>query len=261
MRTKVLLSPLVHCAIIVAACTCSAAAQTPFAVGNVAEPPAAPSIRGASAGNPWFGAQLGYKFGASDELADNLLVSASFIYSIPLDPSRNFQLPVISNFAHLVASPEAETESEGREDALKELLLSRSGVRAGLYPYRKVASLSRNDFSVLIHGESSWKINAFKNESEAVDYVNQFRLGAGFELALGVESAEHKPLTLSVTPVFTFFDEEEYEKVFAEPKSGLRSLEIVGVLPIAARTGLLFEYVRGDVQAFRAGIIVATAPR
>ncbi len=246
----------------------TAAAQTPFTTSEIAKAPppatakpgeAVPTARAVtSPANSWMGAQLGYKFGAnSKDLGDNLLVSASAIYDIPLK-DRKFHLPVISNFAHLVSSPTAETKEGESDDKLKELMLASSGIRAGLYPYREIAGLKKDDFEVVIHGEASWKLNGFKQEdSEDINYLNQLRLGGGVEFAIGDQRNGGKPLTVSITAVQTRFDRKEYEKAFKEAKSSLKALEVVAVLPIAARTGVLFEYVRGSVNTFRAGIILA----
>jgi hypothetical protein len=245
-------------------------AQTPYTVGRVAgtasplerklAADAKKDLTAASAANPWMGAQLGYKFGNSDELGDNLLVSASVVHEIAMAKGRLFRLPVISNFADLVSSVSAETPEEESDDKLKELLLGSSGIRAGIYPYREVAGLHQDDFNFVLHGEASWKINGFKAEdSEEIDYVNQLRLAAGFEMAIGRSDDGHRPLTISITPVVTMFDPNEYEKVFKERKERQNTLEIVAVLPIATKTGVLFEFIRGDVQSFRAGVIVASA--
>lgn len=251
-------------------CAVSAAAQTPFSTSRVSGAPldltaeerqaAAP---GGSAANAWLGAQLGYKFGNSDALGENLLVSASVIHEIPL-AGRSFHLPVISNFANLVnadtdgADALANGGEEAGEDKLKTLLLGSSGIRAGLYPYKEVMGLRKDDFKFVVHGEASWKINGFKQEdSDETNYVNQLRFAAGFEVAIGEVGDDSRPLTLSVTPVITRFDPSEFEKVFKERKSKMSTLEVVAVLPIAPRAGVLFEYVRGDVNSFRAGVIIA----
>src|SRR5688500_16602896 len=232
----------------------SAAAQTPHALTG--SPGGTDSsqvqIMGASAANSWIGAQLGYKFGDnSKELGDNLLVSASVIYEIPLT-RRSFVLPVISNFSHLVANPAADTSEQKREDQLRELMLASSGVRAGVYPYRKIGVFSADDVSFIVHGETSWKLNAFKKEEiDEINYLNQMRLAAGFEIAVGKADDDHKPLTLSVTPVHTRFSATEYARIFNESKSHLNSLEVVAVVPVSGRTGVLFEYVTGTLSSFR----------
>jgi hypothetical protein len=244
-----------------------AAAQTPFTTSEVAKPrapapgtPAAAS--GVSAANAWIGSQLGYKFGAnSEQLGDNLLVSASVIYDLPLAADRKFHLPVISNFADLIASPKAETAEEGSEDKIKELIFASSGVRAGMYPYRPIEKWSNGtDFKSVVHGEVSWKMNGFKEEgSEEADYLHQLRLAAGVEFAIGRTDDGGRPFTVSVTPVHIRFDRKVYEKIFEEKKSSLTTLEAVAVLPISGKTGVLFEYVAGDVSSFRVGVIIAAA--
>lgn len=243
-----------------------AAAQTPFTTSTVARSTTAgPEAtdtdtrqqKAVSAANAWLGAQLGYKFGQnSEDLGDNLLVAASVIYEIPLK-DRGFHLPVISNFADIVSAAGGGTAEEEAENKLKELLFASSGVRAGLYPYWEVPTKA-SDLKLVLHGEGSWKINGFKEDgSDAVNYLNQVRLGGGIELAIGEPSGNAKPLTVSLTPVWTRFNREEYDKVFDDGKSSLTSLEIVGVLPLSGRTGLLFEFVRGDVNSFRAGVVIA----
>jgi hypothetical protein len=255
-------------------CSGVAFAQTPAAIATVAAKPkpatktatpppdaqpAGANVQpaSASAANAWMGAQLGYKIGDnSKELGDNLLVSAAVNYDIPL-AGRKFHLPVISNFADLIANASAETEGDKKDEKLKELMLATSGIRVGLHPYREIERLKKEDFSFLVHGEGSWKYNGFKEDGiDAVNYLSQFRVAAGFELSIGVV-ADSKPLTLSVTPVLTMFDSEDYEKIFKEAKSRLGTVELVAVVPVSKRTGVLFEYVAGDARSFRAGIIVA----
>jgi hypothetical protein len=247
---------LVASFLLAGAVTGSAYAQTPHTLTGPLDDRT--GQRGASAANAWIGAQLGYTLGDnSKELADNLLVSAAVIYMIPLS-NRKLVLPVISNFANLFSS--AEADAEGREDALRELMLASSGIRAGLHPYRKIESLSTSDFSFIAHGEASWKLNAFKVEgADSTNYLNQLRLGAGIEVAIGEVNNDQKPLTLSVTPVHTRFSAQEYAKVFGSSRESVNSLEVVAVVPVSARTGVLFEYVDGDVRSFRAGIVLAAA--
>ena len=242
--------------------TTPAVAQTPFATEQVAKKPVDPSIQllGASAANSWMGAQLGYKFGSnSDELGDNLLVSASVIYKVPLKDTRKWVLPVISNFSNLVSSSGAETAAEESEDKLKELMLASSGIRAGVHPYRVLTGDDKeSDLRLVVHGEASWKFNGVKqDEGEEINYLNQLRLAAGLELSIGTGAGDSKPLTISVTPVHARFNADEYEKIFDDRKSSLTNLEVVAVVPISARSGVLFEYVAGDVRSFRAGVIVA----
>lgn len=264
-----------------------ATAQTPFMTREVARPngqtpitappppPPAPPVPGApaaadagagisaaSAGNAWMGAQLGYKFGAnSEQLGDNLLVSASVIYDLPLAENRKLHLPVISNFADLISTPTAESAEEESDDKIKELIFASSGVRAGMYPFRQIDKLSnKTDFNSVVHGEVSWKLNGFKQEgSEDTNYLNQLRLGVGVEFTLGLSDADHRPFTLSITPVHVRFDSKEYEKIFNEKKSSLTTLEMVAVLPVSGKTGVLFEYVAGAVSSFRAGVIIAAS--
>jgi hypothetical protein len=239
----------------------SAAAQTPFATEQVARKPAGSGqVRGASAANSWMGAQLGYKFGNnSDELGDNLLVSAAVIYKIPLNDDRKWVLPVISNFSDLVSSSGAETAADKSADKLKELMMASSGIRAGVHPYRVIAGGAQgSDYTLLLHGEASWKFNGVKNEdSEEINYLNQLRLAGGLEVSIGTGEGDSKPLTLSVTPVHVRFNADEYEEIFSDRKSSLTNLEVVAVVPISGRTGVLFEYVGGDVRSFRAGVIIA----
>ena len=242
---------------LVVALASSAAAQTPHAVTGITNT-SGDRLRDASAANSWIGAQLGYKFGDnSKELGDNLLVSASVIYEIPLD-NRKFVLPVISNFSHLVASPVEGSSEEKSEDKLRELMLASGGIRAGVYPYRKLMNNRWRDFTLILHGEASWKLNGFAREdADEVDYLNQLRLAGGVEIAVGRDEHAHKPLTLSVTPVHARFASTEYAKIFNESKGHINSLEVVAVLPVSGRTGVLFEYVTGGVSSFRAGLIVA----
>ena len=243
--------------LVTGALTGSADAQTPHTLTG---PPKKQEqgVRGASAANAWIGAQLGYTLGDnSKELADNLLVSAAVIYEIPMT-NRKLVLPVISNFSNLFST--TGEGSEGQEDALRDLMVASSGIRAGLHPYRKIEGLSTSDFSFIVHGEAAWKMNAFKAEgTDETNYLNQLRLGAGVEVAIGQVDDDHKPFTISVTPIHTRFSAEEYADVFGSSKESATTLEVVAVLPVSGRTGVLFEYVEGDVRSFRAGIVLAAA--
>src|SRR5687767_4785061 len=93
---------LVALVVTVWAAVFAANAQTPFATQNVGSSSAERSLTlsGPSAGSPWIGGQIAYKFGGSSEFADNLLVAARLLYDIDVG-SEKFHLPVMGNISDL----------------------------------------------------------------------------------------------------------------------------------------------------------------
>src|SRR5262245_28321948 len=157
-----------------------AAAQTPFASRNVAGAPTAPANQppppegaavssaapSASPANPWVGAQIGYKFGGTTAFQDNLIVNAQLLHDIELG-TTNFRLPVMGNISGLTAhAPANDDESKELAQKGQELMDSASGVRVGLYPYYEFTSIRERHswLSVVLQGETAWKLNAFKKE-------------------------------------------------------------------------------------------------
>jgi hypothetical protein len=231
--------------------------QTPFATENLGSSTKPIHALGISAASPWVGAQVAYKFGGTNDFADNLLVSARLLYDIDLGESK-IHLPVMGNISELTANASGNAGAGDQLDQkAQQLMMSSTGLRVGLYPYTYV---HRTDvLSIIFHGEGAWKMNAFKDNSNILQYLQQGRIAAGIEFGIGKTAGDRLPLTISVTPAITFFSSAEYEKVFGKSKSHVQGLETTMVVPVAQGVGLLLEGIEGSgVHTVRAGLVIAT---
>lgn len=220
--------------------------------------------------NPWFGSQLAYTIGGTNDLSDNFLVAAAFIYD-PLggetddkgDPDR-FHLPVVANFSPL---GDAESADDPTADELKDKLLqmlnSPTGVSVGVYPYYVAVSTPKNDAKVrvTIHGAAGLKLNNLKAPDGENVLFEQARLSAGAELAVGRFADGRDPLTISLAPVFTAVSADDRARVFGERKTLLTSFEATVVFPLGRGFGVLAEGVFGqnDARGLRVGLLAARA--
>lgn len=189
-----------------------------------------------------------------------------------------FHLPVVSNFGGDIAP---DTADDAIDNKVKELLSSASGVTAGLFPYYE---LGKNDnFMLTLHGLFAWRYNSFKPaaadgetgggtgteaaESQATELVgvHQVKSGIGLEAVIGDRSDRKGGLTISVTPVLTWFtDKAAYKKAFGEERSSLAGLEVVGIIPISDKgVGVVLEGVTasGGKRSFRAGLMIVGRPK
>jgi len=236
----------------------SANAQTPFSTENVSRSAdkSQPTTQGISAANPWLGAQVAYKFGGTDEIADNLIVSARLLYEIDFGTSK-FRLPVMGNISDLTATTAVDASSaEQLAQKAQALVMSATGARVGLYPY--YVAYKSDVASVVFHGEAAWKLNALEDPTKTLQYLQQLRFSGGIEFGLGKTDGDRLPLTVSVTPTVTVFSAKDYAKIFGEEKSRVSGLEITGVIPVAQGVGFLLEGVLAkDANALRAGLVLA----
>lgn len=226
-------------------------AQTPYSFINIASDSQV-STKGISANNVWLGAQIGYKLSGPGDFSDNLLVSGRLLYNIDINTTK-FKLPVMGDISAL-----RDAASTGNIDSLtakaQDLLLSTQGINVGLYPFYE--AYKNTYFSFTIHGSLTYKLNAFKVDDETIN-LDQGRFSAGMETSIGKRNDDKYPLTISVTPVLTFFSKNRYKMIFGEEKSSLLSLEITGIVPIGSGFGLLIESViaKDNAPAVRTGIV------
>ncbi len=186
---------------------------------------------------------------------------------------RRFHLPVVSNFGGDIAPDSAQDSIDNK---VKELLSTASGVTAGLFPYYEVGQ--NDNFMLTLHGLFAWRYNALKPlaagdsagggaapASDDTVALHQIKSGIGLEAVIGDRSNGKGGLTVSVTPVMTWFaDKEAYARAFGEERSRLGGVEIVGVIPVSDKgVGVVLEGVAasGGKRAFRAGLMIVGKPK
>jgi hypothetical protein len=188
---------------------------------------------------------------------------------------RKFHLPVVSNFGGDIAPDSAE---DAINNQIKELLSSASGVTAGLFPYYELRE--SDNLMLTLHGLFAWRYNSFKpladddasteensaetDETELVP-LHQVKTGIGLEAIIGDRSDGKGGLTVSLTPVLTWFtDKAAYKRAFGEERSSLRGIEVVGIIPVSDKgVGVVLEGVAasGGKRSFRAGLMIVGKPK
>ena len=213
---------------------------------------------GASGFNPWLGAQLVHNFEGTGDFTDNLVITGRLLYELNTS-SQKFKIPVMGNISDLKS--ELLTDKEKLDNALSEIVIGDQGLNIGIYPYYVVDDYADDDFYFIIHGSAGWKLNGFQVDTTTTNYLNTGRFSAGIEIGYGLlnEATGDKPITLSLTPVYSIFDKAQYNEVFGEEKGSLFSFEITGIIPIS-KTGIgimLQSVISPDTDnTFRAGIIL-----
>jgi len=213
---------------------------------------------GMAARNPWLGGQIGYKFGGSDEFADNLIASARLMYEIDLS-SKKFQLPIMGNVSQLRDNLDLDLDDDIKDEArIQDLITSTQGVNLGLYPY--YIWKQKNTLALIIHGVAAYKINAFKESEESTIYFQQGRFSVGVEAQIGKydNSKGQYPWTISLAPTLTIFKKSDYTAIFGNEKSSISSLEITSVLPIGRGMGFLLEAIISDKSIIRTGLLLSS---
>lgn len=217
------------------------------------------AAEGASGFNPWLGAQLVHSFEGTGDFADNIVITGRLLYELKTS-SKKFKVPVMGNISDLKS--ELLNDAKKLESALTNIVIGDDGLNVGIYPYFIINDYAGDDFYLLAHGSASLKMNGFQIDSTQTNYLNTGRFSAGLEMGYGLfdKKSGDRPITLSVTPVFSFFDKEEYNDVFGEERNSIVSLEFTGIIPIS-KTGIglmIQSVVSGNTNnVFRAGIILS----
>ncbi len=214
---------------------------------------------GASGFNPWLGAQLIHNFEGTGDFADNIVITGRLLYELRTS-SKKFKVPIMGNISDLKS--ELLNDAEKLENALTNIVVGDDGLNVGVYPYFIINDYAGDDFYLLAHGSASWKMNGFQIDTTQTNYLNAGRFSAGLEMGYGLfdRTSGDRPITLSVTPVFSIIDKEKYKEVFGEEKGSFFSLEITGIIPIS-KTGIglmIQSVISGDTNnVFRVGIILS----
>lgn len=217
------------------------------------------SNRGLASNSVWFGATPLINFHTSTNPQFEIHTAGQIVYTI--SDSGKITWPVRANLSKITSNINLD---ELDEDAIKakvlELASSSDGATVGVYPYRSVLDKTGR-FSVTLHGTAAWKLNAFKmNEEEEAQFLNQWRFSIGADFGFGdIEAGEKHRAIVSIAPVISFVDENDYEAIFGERKSNLLSLETVIILPIADRIGFSINHILAEepANALRIGLILA----
>lgn len=236
-----------------------ARSQSPMALRNVGgDAPNAAAGKAVGANNPWFGSQVGYRFGESDEFSSNLLIAGQLVYPINLGASK-VKLPVIGNIGGAFAEGKVATEGAQKSEKLEKLLQSNTGATIGVYPYRAIELSSI--LVLTVHAQASWKGNMLKTRADSTksELVSQAKFGAGLEMLLGDRSNNSAPLSLSVTPTWLSFSRDQMKRVVGLDEPSISGVESVLILPLRTGLGVVFESVIASKSkpALRIGIVLA----
>ncbi len=217
-----------------------------------------PAAAGPSAFNPWLGAQLIQNFEGTGDFVDNLVITGRVLYEPKTNTSRKLKFPIMGNISDIKS--EILGDSIKLNSAVNEIIFGDEGLNVGVYPYYILNEYADDDFYCVVHASAGWKLNGFQLDSNTTNYLNIGRVSAGMEIGYGMldKITGDKPITLSITPVLSFFDKTEYNKIFDKELGNITSLEVTVILPISnTGIGVMLEKVfSANVESlFRAGII------
>lgn len=222
----------------------------------------------AATGNPWVaGAQIGYKFAGKGDFADNVFAAGTVIYNLQLDPteSHGWNIPIFSNVASLAADASGKTAQDSLQNSANAMLNSAQGILLKLAPYRTFHDATNTRLRLLTSVGGKINSLAAKDTAAGKETLLQGRVGAGFEMEIGMKADEdgNRPIVLSGSLLQSFFSATSYEKVFGERKSELTVMELSAIVPVQKGTGMVIEaaLAQGLPPALRIGLLVARSEK
>jgi len=205
--------------------------------------------------NPWLGAQVGYMYGGED-FTEDFLFSASIHKVLHSSEDETFGIPLMGNLSSIKTSLQKDSISTF-EQKFNDLVSSDKGAQFGLYPYKY---LSTNKHSVL-YGILSAKLNSFElSDSTGSEMIVQGRIGIGYEHGFGkLKDSNKNRWIFSISPIFSIFNEENYEKAFNEEKSNFFTVESSLIYAITDGVGIMVEanYIDSEIKPLKIGLIYA----
>jgi hypothetical protein len=212
---------------------------------------------GTAPNSVWFGSQATYRISSSPSFADNVSPEARGLYEIAAYDIKKTKLviPSVFNIGMMRSlSGEIKETSDKQTAYLQEIVNSSQGLSFGLNPYCEIVK-SDKGLTVTLSGLAAAKVNGFQIDTSTVKYLFQGRFGLGVDFSIG----SVLPLTLSITPTYTIFDNNTYKEIFDVEKSNVFCWETSVIIPFGAGIGGVVDMNFGKETGFLValGIIIA----
>jgi hypothetical protein len=201
----------------------------------------------------WIGAQLFYNFDGSN--LDNVVGAAKVKLNTAKYSTTRFKLNIIGNIAKFSSALDKEKLSTD----LREISQSEQGLIVGFEPIYKLLKNSPAT-KLNLYGNLAYKINNFQNVNEDNESgsLSQARFLAGIEFE-GLQFEDGNGMVyFSLELGGSFFDKNQYKKIFNEEKSSLKFIESTFIMPISGKFGLMLKYTitQYSTPAFGSGIVI-----
>lgn len=209
-----------------------------------------------SSKSEWIGASLIYNFGDNNEISDNIAGGAKVrLNSAIFSQSINwFDLNIIGNIGNFISS----TDSLNRS-SLTTIAQSEQGLIVGIEPLFTLKD--KIEFTWRAWITLNYKFNDYKKTiDDKIDNIGlhqgRFTIGTEFDF---IRFENNRRMHLALEGVYTIFDENKYENIFAENRKKLLSASISFILPLQGNLGLAIgeTFSQGSKPTFSAGIIIA----
>jgi hypothetical protein len=212
-----------------------------------------PSALQASSSSSWVGATLMQNLDGNG--AEGLIGSGNVKLATAEDLTGPFKLNIVGNISNISKASNLESI---KSDLIR-IGQSTQGLSAGLEPQYIIVKDHKFVKLFDVYSHLLYKVNDFQkiNGTDENVILSQFRASVGFEIeAIKFNGKDY--MLLSVEGIRSGFDANRYSKIFGTPKSSVYSLEIVGVVPLVSRIGLLVmqNYTTSAPSVFSAGLVV-----
>ncbi|MCJ7483827.1 MAG: hypothetical protein MUO31_12790 [Thermodesulfovibrionales bacterium] len=190
------------------------------------------------------------------QFAENFQASALALLET-FSISDEFNIFFMGNLSSVIGN----SSKEDIIDKIKEIQQTSQGINLAFYPHWYKTFTTKLLKSITIYTPIGWKLNAFKNDVDIIQYLHQFNGSIGIEFALLEGSISKKPITISIEGKLTKFSKTKYESIFGEQKSSLTSLEITAVIPILNGCGIAVNYLNSKEidPIFSVGLIIVNS--
>ena len=182
----------------------------------------------------WVGATLAYNF--EDEGTDNIIAGAKVkISTVEQFSDTKFNLLVIGNISKITSGV-----SEKADDDINEIIQSSQGLSVGVAPVFNINPDNENENNFRSFASLNYKINGFQGVGVNEETVNlgQLRLTVGAEFE-GFKTNNGGKFNLSAEYIYSYFDEENYDKIFGKSISNISAVEINAIVPLTGNFGFI----------------------
>lgn len=174
--------------------------------------------------------QLSYDFSGLNHPTDNLNYNGKLIFNRRQE--KKLQFPLTLNVGQLKTSNAIILNSR------QQIANENYGFGLGFHPEYAIIQYEHK-FYLNINAGLTWKFNAFQKKltNEGIKFMNSGKISAslGFGYNLFKEFSNNRPISLSLTPFTTIFEEGDYFDLFGSNESGFNGLEFSTLIPLGKK--------------------------
>lgn len=191
--------------------------------------------------NPWsaIGAQIGYNL-SGGEAADNILASGRALLEVLGRDSPHYGIYLFGNLSRL--KPDVATDDPDKVDDIKlrELQQADQGIFVDIVPHLFWGDPGNRSESLWL--SAGWKVNALRDSTDNVRYLNQARVSIGGEITGLPGKFAGLPASLDVEASLGIqMNKDVFHSVFPDRGTALKNIDVSLIIPAGSGRGLILS--------------------